>query len=787
MNNRFTRSLHIYYALCMLFVGGALTYGLYFFWHQGPTNVENINSVFEANLLVADLKKKNDGAKLREFVVNDRIRDAARLIEQLDRDVQKLNQASHVESYLIMRTDLREVRDGLTALLAFPELSTVMLVFSNKINNFEGYVSTNNWATLTRTARRVQSRVTPERIRSSDFFSSRRINEMTRSFEQDFELMRNVTTNSVLSNENKNAILTHLSTFDPELDMMRNYASGLESFKRKLGKFENSYGAWLAQVEPAIALRRIDFEKNSQAVLFSFLGLIAFVLFAFVGGFIVSSYTARSTKRTIEQLIVTTVRDALIPLESKLTFEPSKEFDHELNKYREYVHKRMSFGTIFQEAMPFSSILLDSNLNVVWANSLFYEHWKMSQNQVDDGSTTWDFLQQFTNLGEDDPVLQALRYNVAGIYQIQVRRTTDAPTVPFEMYVSPVEYAGQKRIMIIFYPLSSVEQTLSDQTKSLVGPVIRSLDALAEGEWNSEFQHKIEKDFDIAGIKHVFDRFVAYFSKVTDQKDDLLREVEELVNSLSQQKQLMGRIQDELNQQKKINQTTVREFQRVKEDIIAIVELRGRIEEHYQSTATCSKALMKDELELLTKAKDVNQLLHENVQAFDTVCKVRDEFKSLKLQVDNYRTTISQLLDQALLFVRTSIEDSSKVDQSLGQIKVEMRNFDKLLQTFSKVATQLDVGLSKVSMILDRNESPDLTAVEKKFSISRESIENDMFDVSRLIAEGDGLDQRMIDSLKDMYAQFKLSLKKIDELEDLVLSGSKRKVESLGPVYEEVS
>lgn len=788
MKVHFNRPMQLYYGTVLVLVLCALGYGLYFFWHKGPTNVENINSVFEANLLIDEMKKRDEVGRLRDLITNDRVREAVRLVDGLDREIKTLNQTAAVPNYSVMSADLAQARESLGALLSFPELSTVMLVFSNKINNFESYVSSNNWMTLTRTSRRIQSRVTPERLRSSDFYTLRRLNELSRSFEADFEQMKNVTTNSILSNENKNNILNNLQTFESELQMLRNYTSQLGVFKEHLSQFENSYAAWFSQVEPAIALRRIEFERSSQAVLFSFIALMGFVITTLLGGFILGGVIKRNHHKRVEQFIVGTIRDGLLPIDSKLEFSPSKEFDLELSKYREYIHKRMSFGTIFQEAMPFSSILLDSNLNVVWANSLFYEHWQMAENQVEDGSTTWDYLQQFTNLGEDDPVLQALRYNIAGIYHIQVRRNQEKQALPFEMYVSPVEYAGQKRIMIIFYPLSSVEQTLSDQTKSLVGPVVRSLDALTQGEWNSEFQHRIEKDFDIAGIKNVYEKFVEHFSVFTKEKDSLLLEIEELVNSLSRQKELIASIQGELNDQKKINHETVREFNKVKEDIISIVELRGLIEERYQSTSQASKALMKDEFELLSKAKEVNRLLTENVNAFDTVCKVRDEFKDLRKQVDHYRTEIMQLLDQTMLFVRNEGVEG-RIDESLGRIKGEMRNFDRLLDSFGKVSTQLDVGLSKVSLILDRNEAPDIGHIEKKFTDSRELIENDMFDVSRMIADGEFQDQRMIDSLKELYGQFRLAIRKLDELDHFIAeakSGKARR-EEVPRQLEEVS
>jgi hypothetical protein len=766
MRMNFARTLSFYHSIVLLSILGMLSFGLYHFWHRGPANVDNIAQVFEVNILVEEIKNQDGLDTLQTLVGSDRSREAIRFIDRKESELNKINSTVRLAEYRHLQEDFAKTRTSLNSLISYPEMGAVLQVMTNKINNFENYVSGNNWNTLTRTSRRVQSRFSAERLRAPDFYSFSKFSEFSRAIRADIEYMKAVTTGSVLTQENKNNILNNLATFEPELEMMQGYIDELKVFEEAQARLGNSFKAWMTKVEPAVALRRIEFEKSSQTVLLAFIFLIGLVGLSFVGGLVVKNISQRSNQRKIEMLISDTIKEGLLPFEPKSPFAFSKEFNHELDKYREYVHKRMSFGTIFQEAMPFSSILLDSNLNVAWANGLFFEHWDIDKNQIEDGSTTWDFLQQFTNLGEDDPVLQALNHSLAGIYQIQVRRRSDSTSLPFEMYVSPVEYAGQKRIMIIFYPLSSLEQTLSDQTKSLVGPVVRSLEALSDGVWNGEFEHKVSKDFDIAGIPHVFEHFTTYFSQVTEEKDQLIREIEDLLARFNQQRDLIDNLKLEIKDQMSKNQKVISEFNQVKQDIINVVELRSKIEDFYQSTSSTSKSLLKDEIDLLSKARDVNRLLQENSSAFETVCKVRDEFKELRLQIDHYRTELNRLVDQSHLFQRSSVVDS-KLDNSLGQIKIEMRNFDKVLTSFSKVSTQLDVGLSKVSMILDRNGIPDLDNLESKFSHSREILESDLYDVSRLIRDGQVYDDQMIHSLKNLYALVKFnqeSLASVDEL-----------------------
>lgn len=750
MELRLNNSTQNYYLLMMTTLIVLIGAGIYFYWHKGPANIENITSVFEANRYIDAAKKTAHLKAIESMAESDQAREALKKMETLESEISTLNKVAKVESYAALEVGLKEARVELGKLLSYPEQSTVVKVLSNKMSNFENYVTSNNWRTLSRVSGRINSRLSHDQIRSSGFFNHSKLSDLHRSLQSDILMMTNVTNGSVLSQENKNSILTLVQGLETELKMINLYTVQLQVFLQKLNVLQTSYQRWFSQIEPAVSYKRIEFERTSQNILFAFLGLVVIVFAMGALGFIVHGRSKQKNQKTIEKFLVDSIKEGVLPLEGRILEGVSKEYQDEIEKYREYIHKRMSFGSIFQDAMPFSSALLDSNLNVVWANSLFYEHWKFDKNTEE--SLTWDYLQRFTNLGEDDPVLQAVKENLAGIYSIQVKKG-DSEAMPFEMYVSPVEYAGQKRILIIFYPLSSLEQTLADQTKSIVGPIVRTLEALSSGQYNTSFKQKIEKDFTIGGISHVHEKFIKYNQFVNQQKNGLLSEIERLETTIEEFTTMTEKAEGILGSQEQKQRELNKIFQAVKGDIVNIIENRGQLETIYHSTAQASKALLKEEKDLLSISKNASDLLTENTKAFETVSRVRDDFKKLKTEIDEARSRLLQLIDQSLVFQRTD-GVNTRVEQSLATVKTEMRSFDKLLNHFAKVSTQLDVGLSKVSMILDHNEAPDLQTLERKFHSMRESIENDMYDASVLVRDGGHRDEQMISSLKDLFDSF---------------------------------
>ncbi|WP_372652468.1 hypothetical protein [Halobacteriovorax sp.] len=776
MNVKFGRSLQTYYAVSFIALITIVGYGIFYFWNYGPVNINNVSTVFEATLQLDEFKKRDDIKSIWSQVDNDRVRDAITSMDEVQNYSKKLNLISSIDSYDALEESMQKSKKSLNALISYPEVSTIVNVLHNKVTKFENFVSSNSWRTLTRVSKRINAKIKPSRTRGPGYYTYSKLNRLWSSVRDDVVLMERVTEGSVLSNEDKNLILTKTKTLKTEITMLASYLSDFKVFRIDFLDTEKNFKVWLKNIEPEISLKKIQFERNSQNMLFSLIGLLAAMLTIGIAGFFLYRRSEAKNKDEVEKVVIHAIKEGVIPTETSFDQSLSIKTREEFDKYREYIHKRMSFGSIFQDAMPFSSLLLDSNLNLVWANGLFYEHWGLSDYKKNEESVTWDFLQRFTNLGENDPVISAVKDDVAGIYNIQVKTKKDEESLPFEMYVSPVEYANQRRIMISFYPLRSIEETLSNQSKSLVGPVARTLEALTSGSFNQEFKEKTEKDFDIAGITEVWSKFQKYHEFVTGQKNGLLQEIERLENDLFDQYKLVNDIQTTLNENTEVQKVAISKFKDTKSSIVDIVELRNEMESLYQNTVTTSKGLFQDEVTLLSQSQKIAETLVDQNKALENVDKVRKEYKTLKGNVDQFRGRMMQLLDQSLIFQKTD-STNYKVEQSLSKIKNEVKAFEKVLTDFSKISTALDVNLSKVQLIMQQSEIPNFSELQYRMEEARDLIESDMFNVSRLSRTGQTKDDEMISSLKGLYQAFKEGYIKLSEAIELSTSNASLEIE----------
>ena len=156
-------------------------------------------------------------------------------------------------------------------------------------------------------------------------------------------------------------------------------------------------------------------------------------------------------EKFIESQIMTVVKRGIIGNACQINSKISSKTQNEIHKAHEFLQKRMRFGQVFEATLPFSAILLDSNLKVIWGNDNFFQDWGLS-NQDYQTHLGWDSLRQLTNLGQTDPILDASKNGMAGIFQIQVNLAEKAQPLPYEMYVHPVDSDDERNIMVYFYP-----------------------------------------------------------------------------------------------------------------------------------------------------------------------------------------------------------------------------------------------------------------------------------------------------------------------------------------------
>ncbi len=750
------RSLHYYYVSLLIFTLIVFGAGSKYFWDNGPFNSENVRASYEASMKYDDLGQRNPLKKVEGFVNTDRAREAINKLIAVEKDIMEMDNYGHVSSIDDLNLAIKQSKRFLNQLISYPQMANVISVLASKVSSFEDYVSENRWKTLTRISRRVQARIAPSISKTPGYYTLSKLGQLSRQLSSEIETMEKVTMGSVLADTDKQNIVTKLRTFDTEVQMLGRYVNSLKGFKTSFKTLKVNYKLWFDEIAPEITLAKINMEKNTRHMAFGLVGIVGFLFLGLMGGFLINRRYKRKSKEALESNILKVIQDGLIPIENKLSYEGSSDFRREFERYREYFHKRISFGSVFQEAVPFSSVLLDSNLNVSWANELFYQHWNLEDTHRNGGSISWDYLQQYTNLGDDDPVLMALKQGIAGIYQIQIRNAKNKSEVlPYEMYVSPVEYSGLKRIMIFFYPLRSLEETIAEQSKAIVSPVSKTIDALQNSNFRTELREKLKKDYEIAGIGEVYDKFVAYGDSIEKMKMDFTTEIQNLELSIQEQNDVIEDIEELSTRKINLNDTIKSDFENSKNAIIHTIDLRGELEMLYDKLHGLTHSMLKQEHMLLDGTKNSNRVIDENFKAFDAVNRTKEDFKELKHAMDELRVRLNQSLEQTLLQLKKK-GSNPKFEESIANIRGEMRSIEKVLQGFTGVLRNLDVGLGKMSLIIEQVEKFDTDAIEDTMVEVKNTLDDIHFEYGRIARTNETTDGQVVETLKSMFDSFSL-------------------------------
>lgn len=768
---RFTmnRTLQYYYVLAL--VGGVslFSYGTYHYWKQGPLNVEYVSALYEGTSLVDDVKKRNDVEELKKYVDGDRIKDALNVLERMDGDLKELEKIKAIDEESSFNTNYQKVKASVSSLSTQPVLTTILTSVSGKISQFENFVIEKKWPTLSKMATNLRIKTSPSKIISGGLYNFDKTSNLIASINNDLEAMSNFTQSTGLAQDIKMAILNRIQVLKNETVQLDRYVEEHNKFNKIFKDFNGDYQKWFKQVEPEIALRKLEFEKNSQYILFS---IAIFVLGGTVAigfGVWLNTWSDKQNSKNVEKTILNVVQHSLIPTEGKLHDVYSTEFVNEFERYRDFVHKRMTFGSIFQEALPFPGLLLDSNLNLIWANHHFYKTWQLDNFDEKTETLTWDFVQRFTNLDDQSSLMNALRLNHSGIIPIQVRpATSDDGGMPFEMYVSPVEYSGQKRIMIIFYPLNAIEENLKIQKNSIVEPTVMALNAIHNDNFSPELQTKISAELDFAGSKEIFDSLKSVHDIKLRERNELNAEIERLDDLLSKTLNTMSDMRKNLVSNLETQRMSVDKFNQLKNAFGVLLDTRDQLEEQMRMISMSTRELFKDQSKMITTVESSEKMVSDYTKSMKLIAEVKSQFKGIRSEVDDFRMRMIQLLDQLLIF-QTADSDNSKIEQFLGKMKFEIKSFDRVLNQLAEVGTQMDVQLTKIEMMNESRSVIELQPLKERFDQVKASFENVQFATSKTSQVSHMKDDEMVQALKTLVVNQKADMKRTDEL--CLLSG----------------
>ncbi|HAZ14054.1 MAG: hypothetical protein A2X86_17050 [Bdellovibrionales bacterium GWA2_49_15] len=763
-------SVNFYFYSSVLLINMlAAGWAAYYLQFKGGFDPEFLASVYNVGPSVSSVLENRYYQKAKLSFLHGDMRESNDYFERVKKEIdQAALQMPSVVSVSAIEPSMQAVEQAFTEIMSRPQVQGPLNILIEKLASLESLSRSKRWPTLIAISERSGQRAQQFLERANALTTTGRLEAFVTSLESDFNRAREIVNGSILSGADKKLVETLLNQMNPDLEELSTLHKNTENLKISLDKFDSQVEVW-AKENIAAATEKKQGLNNLNRHALEALGILTFfLLIALVAGAIIFRFTQRRQQVQQEQMTLEMIKRGIL---SQEVFENtdisgfSQKFGQAFLKLRDYTQRRLAFGALVQDGLPFASLLFDTNLRVVWANHIFFEQWNLVGQKDFENTLSWDFLLQYTNLGHEDPIKTALSNNVPGIYQIKVRPKDIEEACTYEMYVTPIEYSGQRKVMVFLYPMKAMEETLNLQLASLTVPINKMLDFLLHSSDNPSAMQALANDFEVSGIAGIYEKFQTIGNYITDQRNGLLSEIEKLENEICDQMKVKTDISKAVAQSVNIQKGAIASFKDAKKNFINLAISRAELEKQTHWLLSNLKILAGD-CKIATTALDkYKNGLEHNVTSLKALGPLKDQVKKAKKNVDTNKSDIIQALDHCLLKTKTQDNDRA-LEEEFSQLKKLVKSIDSSFGEFGAYFTHLEVGLAKLEMTFD--ESMRELGTLPKMPDRSEAIPGD-YEISKMVANIEGNENSLIETLKQIVKSFRDAEKVGEQMQKLIV------------------
>ena len=400
--------------------------------------------------------------------------------------------------------------------------------------------------------------------------------------------------------------------------------------------------------------------------------------------------------------------------------------------------------------------MVNTDFKLDWYNALFLEQFNFNDIELRSDSFSWEHLKAYLNL-EEDPVYEAMVNKIAGIYPIKIKHDELAPALPYEMYVTPINFQKDERVMVFFYPLVSVKEAIEEQiklSKQLLGKMILHWE---QGTLDSIAQESMIDTYRANDMEEIF-------TKVKDLHDKnkiYSMEAERSISHLEHENMLFHQQENEWEKRDEERKGVLKqEFSLAndlrnsflnsleKSDSLYIIgkELLVTTDD-LKSECVKKQALIS---ELAKKLKDTK----DNIVQFD---QFKNDSKKLKFDLLEIKTKLISMNNH--LFSQLPPFDDHQ-QKLANKYKDELAKLDYVVSTMEKKQTQLESLMTKMLMMFEKHsveQMPfDLISTHKsqEFSLA-------LTEIHKMLEQEEA---KIIENFKCLHMLMKKDLSKMNRL-----------------------
>ncbi len=606
---------------------------------------------------------------------------AGQRLKKLEADVANLSRRLGTDVPADLEGSFRDLRAAVQRGAGLAHAPEVVETLLEKVTGLRVVAENQRWRNLAAHSTRLENRVRGLR-------AQRAPSPQVRYAQSDVTVMERLA--RTLDAAQSQMVLSRLGGIRQELEMLLESQNAARAGGALEASVQQAFQRWLARARLAAGAVKTRAEARMGAVVRQLWvtaagALVALALLGFLW-----HLARRQLRHAHDQAALDLLRGGVLNGEEGWRRHVGEARIEEVARTLRVARKRMALGDDLQRGLPVGVVLVNGEGRLTWSNPVFCDQFHLDADVLVEEDLRWDAFARRLLLPEGGAVERALGEAVPGTWQVRAE-IEDGVWLPFEMHVSPLEGSGDRKVLVLFYPLALNRETIDAQARLFMAPLRELMAALEEGRplptggalWRQ------------SGLEADWERFSRIIAGLDGDRRELLSQLEASEAELQDGHRRISELEEGLRSRREAQQALKAELREFKEGLVSIDQMENELGRDHALLVEEARQMVRRAEQGREAARAVEARLEGAKDAVAALERTKQDCKKARTEVVEEKTG---LINAQNRFLGALPAFAPNAEALAVAMKDHLGAMDTALSRLDTRLTQLDVQVMKVAM-----------------------------------------------------------------------------------------
>ncbi len=734
-------AIHTFFVIGILATTGATLYS----FRMGNMQKVEEQQILKVNQLTQNIKQDKSFDKITKFLSWAEANKAHELMKEFHNKIASTEEILEIKVSKDLAKEMTKFDELINLNSGLSSPDDVLKILKQKVKNLEDLSKQKKYRSVESISSKMTERL--NNLNTKNVGSSIQVNYL----KSDIAQLNSIVEKSTIEASEKAGLQNRFSSMTNELELLSNLNNQSRNLKMSANQANLALAKWMKDVDKkALSFKNIRVQKQNNLIIM-LSSVVAFLVLSWMGMAYLFRWQKQKISTQLEGEVKSVISNGILNDQRYMIDQYTDVTRAEIIALMDGLKVKLNLGTLLHEGLPFAGCMIDHNFKLVWHNQLFLDQLYLSDEEVRSDAFNWDYVRDYLNL-DQDPIYQALVNKIAGIYPVKIKQDELSPSLPYEMYVTPVVANREERVMVFLYPLVSVKDAINEQVNVSQNAMVRFIEL-----WNAERLDEdelglLERDFSNNDLKNLYVELHQVFNRVTDEKVEYLHTINSLEKENSELKEKIKFMEEFEAERKFIVKDEARIASELKHSFVTNIESNESLIQINKTILQQSDDLKNEahrlhlvSQEALKRAKESGEIIHQ-------LESMKGEYKKLKFELMEIKVKLISMNNSLLGQLPALDENQQKL---ATRYKDELARLDFTVAAFDKKLMQLDVQISKLSMIHEKLPSEQISFSFQTTQKDHE-VREALIDVQKRLNIEEG---RVLENFKSLFSLLKKEYK----------------------------